>query len=211
MSSIILRLRARIPACLLLLLTVASAATAATAATLHEPYGVAVDKTGRVYVTNLTTNTVTVYNKARTLVGTITGGMNVPEAIAIGAGGNVYVANTLGNNITTYGPDFKQTATITDSLLHNPTQMFVDRNNDVWVLDTPGVVHLYLDNNQMANYEYLPGTTAIAPWDSASGNAWTAWSTDGGGNHLATYQNIGEALHFGLNNLAGFTNVPSAV
>jgi len=191
--------------------TAASTAPSPAVATLHEPYGVAVDMSGNVYVTNLTTNTVTVYNKAFKLVGTITTGMNVPEAIAIGTGGNIYVGNTVGNNITVYGSNLIQFTTITDPQLQNPTQMFVDRNNDIWVLDTPGVVHLYLDTGMPISFNYLPGTTAIAPWDSAKfGNSWTAWGPDGNGGHQAYFQNMGEALHNGLNSLGTISNLPLA-
>jgi len=192
--------------------TAASSAPSPTVATLSEPYGVAVDKTGKVYVTNLSTNTVTVYNKSFQLVGRITTtGMNVPEAIAIGTGGNIYVSNTVGNNITVYGSDLIQFTTITDPQLQNPTQMFVDRNNDIWVLDTPGVVHLYLDTGMPISFNYLPGTTAIAPWDSAKfGNSWTAWGPDGNGGHQAYFQNMGEALHNGLNSLGTISNLPLA-
>jgi len=191
--------------------TAAPSAPSPAVVTLSEPYGVAVDKSGKVYVTNLTTNTVTVYNKSFQLVGTITGGMNVPEAIAIGTGGNIYVGNTVGNNITVYGSNLIQFTTITDNLLQNPTQMFVDRNNDIWVLDTPGVVHLYLDTGMPISFNYLPGTTAIAPWDSAKfGNSWTAWGPDGNGGHQAYFQNMGEALHNGLNSLGTISNLPLA-
>lgn len=187
-------------------------APAPTVATLSEPYGVAVDKAGQVYVTNLSANTFTVYNKALKLVGTVSTGMNVPEAIAIGTGGNIYVGNTVGNNITIYGPNLVQFATITDALLQSPTQIFLDRNNDIWVLDAPGVVHLYLDTGAPISYVYLPGTTAIAEWDSAKfGDTWTAWGPDGSGGHHANYQNLGEALHNGLTNLGTITSLPPAI
>jgi len=219
-SKTILRyLVAAVAAALVFFSTVMSFAQAPTSApagtpavaTLSEPYGVAVDKTGQVYVTNLISNTVTVYNKAFKLVGTIATGMNVPEAIAIGTGGNIYVGNTVGNNVTVYGPDLVQFSTITDSLLQNPTQMFVDRNNDIWVLDARGVVHLYLDTGAPINYVYLPGTTAIAEWDSVKfGDTWTAWGPDGNGGYWAYYQNLGEALHNGLDNRGTISSLPQA-
>jgi hypothetical protein len=167
--------------------------TAATKA-LNFPYGVAVDTAGNLYVANLFGNNVTVYNKSLQLIATITGGMNFPAAVAVAFGGNIYVANNGGNNITIYSPQYEQIGAITDSTLISPSSMYIDKNNDIWVLDALGTVHLYLDNGTPISSQALGSGTAIGPW----GSNVTVWGVTNPNGVVELSQNMGEAVHSGV-------------
>jgi hypothetical protein len=160
--------------------------------TLNYPYGVTVDPSGKIYVANVFGG-VNIYSSTYKLLGEITAGTSYPAAVAVDFSGNIYVANNGGNNITIYNPSFQQTSTITDPTLDNPTSMYIDANDDVWVLDATGVLHLYLDNGASGG-TVTTGGTAVGPW----GPFVTVWGiADGSGSYTEHYQNVGETLHYG--------------
>jgi hypothetical protein len=73
---------------------------------LSGPDAIAVDqKTGILYVANVTSNAITEY-LPNTIVpsATITTGISGPAALAIDASDNLYVANYTGNTVTEYAP-----------------------------------------------------------------------------------------------------------
>ena len=162
--------------------------------TLSFPYGLAVDTAGNIYVANLFGNNVTVYNHALQHIGTFSAGMEYPAAVAVAFGGNIFVANNGGNNITVYSPQYALISTITDSTLVNPVSMYIDGDNNVWVLDSMGTVHLYLDNGTPISRQALGTGTAIGPWGS-NVSVWGAASSNG---TLEYVQNTGEAVHSGV-------------
>jgi YVTN family beta-propeller protein len=65
-----------------------------------------------LYVTNFTSNTVTVYNKALALTRTISG-LSHPLGVAVDTYGDVYVANNLANNIVAFNPAGDNVLTLT--------------------------------------------------------------------------------------------------
>lgn len=85
---------------------------------LDSPTGYAVDSSGRIYVTNLTANSVAVFastangdvNPIRLIRGPNTQLYN-PTGIAVAADGRVFVANQQSNSISVYGPDATGNAT----------------------------------------------------------------------------------------------------
>ena len=162
-------------------------------ATLNYPYGMAVDGAGNLYVANVFGG-VNIYSaKGFKLTNTITAGLSYPAAVAIAFGGNIYVANNGGDDITIYNPALAQVGTITDSTLYSPDSMYIDGNNDIWVLDATGTLHVYLDNGAAAG-SVATGGTAVGPW----GPYVTVWGVDNGpGSYSEVVQNVGEALHYG--------------
>ena len=169
----------------------------ASHSTMNTPLGVAVDTAGQIYVANLFGNNVTIYSKNLKLAGTISTGLNYPAAVGIGfgvgLGDTIYVANNAGNNITMYNSSLAQTGTITDSTLENPYSMYVDANDDIWVLDASGTTHLYLDNGTPISSVNVGGT-AVGP----KGSNVAVWGIPYG-NGIATYiGNVGLALHYGI-------------
>jgi sugar lactone lactonase YvrE len=73
------------------------------APSLNSPFGIGLDASGNIYVTNSGNGTVAKYaagGGAPTL--TISNGINTPEAVAVDATGKIYVANSTSNTVTTY-------------------------------------------------------------------------------------------------------------
>ena len=78
---------------------------------LSSPAGLILDAAGRLYVANLTSNTITVYaagaagnaTPAASIAGSNTG-LSVPVGIALDATGRLYVIDNFSNTITIYAP-----------------------------------------------------------------------------------------------------------
>jgi len=104
------------------------------------------------------------------------------------------VANNGGNNITIYSPQYQLIGTITDSTLQNPASMYIDGDNDIWVLDALGTVHLYLDNGTPISSQALGSGTAIGPW----GSNVAVWGVSNASGTVELVQNAGEAVHSGV-------------
>ena len=72
---------------------------------VNEPYSLALDGSGNLYVANLSTSTVTVYASGSTSVlRTISQGVSWPTALAFDDSGNLYVTNLTGGTVTVYAP-----------------------------------------------------------------------------------------------------------
>jgi len=169
----------------------------ASHSTLNEPLGITVDTAGRIYVANLFGNNVTIYGKNLKLEGTISTGVDFPAAVGVGfgvgLGDTIYVANNAGNNITVYNSSLAQTSTISDSTLQNPYSMYVDANDDIWVLDASGTTHLYLDNGTPISSANTGGT-AVGPM----GSNVAVWGISYGGGIDTFIGNVGQAVHNGI-------------
>jgi 6-phosphogluconolactonase (cycloisomerase 2 family) len=122
------------------------------------PSGIARDASGRIYVTNAHTNTVTVY--AANANGNvppiaIIGGSNTrlasPTRIALDASGKIYVLNSAENpkgNITVYPPLETSTGILNEApiaaiagsktLLENPTGIALDSRGNIYVANELG-------------------------------------------------------------------------
>ncbi len=164
----------------------------ATKTALNYPYGIAVDASSNIYVTNIFGG-VNVYSKSYKLTGTITTGINVPAAVGISFNGDIYVANDSGNNITIYNPSLTLVGTITDSSLDNPFSLYIDPDDTIWVLDAAGTLHSYLSDNTVLPTTKTGGTT-VGPWGPYV-TVWGVPATNGGYEDL--FQNRGQILHDG--------------
>jgi sugar lactone lactonase YvrE len=152
------------------------------------PGGIARDATGRIYVTNTPTNTITVYPPNATghvpplavIGGSLTQLAN-PTGIALDASGKIYVLNTGTSAITVYPPLVSGTgilnetpaATIAGSktVLDSPSAIAVDAAGDIYVANSsggPGVV----------GSDYAPSLVTVYPAGS-DGNVAPATTISG--------------------------------
>ena len=92
---------------------------------LDEPYSVALDAAGNLYVTNAHDNQVRVFapgaSGAATPLSTITTGVSNPQGITVDPAGSVYVANSGSGTVTVY-PAGATSPSLTISGLSNPQQ-----------------------------------------------------------------------------------------
>ncbi|HLY01468.1 MAG TPA: hypothetical protein VKR56_03120 [Candidatus Cybelea sp.] len=108
------------------------------------PVGVAVDRSGKIYLLNAAPDgkrgTVTTYTAAgKRTTPTFRTGAD-PSAIAIDAGGKIFVTNDTGadgkSSVTTYLPDgSRSTPTITRGL-HRPAAIAIGANGTIYVANT---------------------------------------------------------------------------
>jgi DNA-binding beta-propeller fold protein YncE len=180
-------------------------AAPAAKTTLFYPYGITVNASGEIFVTNVFGG-VNVYSATLKYTGAITAGVSFPAAVAVSSNGNVYVANNGGNNITIYNPALTQIGTISDATLTNPESMYIDADDTIWVLDAVGVLHPYLYNGTA-----LPSTTTGGTVVGPGGPNVTVWGiTDANGGYDELLQNRAEAMHYGALLSNGFRNTPLA-
>jgi len=111
------------------------AATSFAAQPLKEPWGLAVDAKGNLYVSNFAANQVLVYNVnyKQMPAKTITSGISSPTGLAFDPLGNLWVANFTGS-VTEYGPTGVQdtTRTITNGIF-SPYNIATDGLGDILV------------------------------------------------------------------------------
>lgn len=126
------------------------------------PAGVAVDKSGALYVTNEGTNTVTVYPKGQSSPSlTISTGIGGPYGITVDSQGDVFVSNLDTNNITAYKAG--QTTpyeTINFNSYGQAVGLGVDAKDNVWVAcdSTSAVFEIPAGTTQVQN----AGLTGLA-------------------------------------------------
>ncbi|MGA8535303.1 MAG: hypothetical protein WB615_14445 [Candidatus Tumulicola sp.] len=99
------------------------------------PAGVAIDKSGALYVTNEGNNTVTVYPPGASSPSlTISTGISGPYGIAVDSSGNVFVSNLNTNNITGYAAGATSPfETINFNNYGQAVGVGVDGSDNVWV------------------------------------------------------------------------------
>jgi sugar lactone lactonase YvrE len=136
---------------------------------LNDPYGVAVDSLGDVFVLDTNNNRVQEWTPGATSGMTVAGGhgagpaanqLNFPEGIAVDSSGDVYVADTFNNRVQEWTPGASSGVTVAGSnsgadgsganQLTNPTGVAVDSSGNVYVADT--------FNNRVQ--EWAPGATS---------------------------------------------------
>ena len=176
----------------LLTATIPQKALAAT--TLNAPTGINVDVNGNLYVANQIGNNVTIYGPNHALLSTLTQGLSQPYAVTSEFGGNILITNVVGNDVAIFNAAHVYQGSLTDGQFINPEQIYVDTDNDIWVLDSAAQLHTFLSNGVALTPLPVTGARAVGPW----GAYVVTWGTgQSGASYLAHYQARGEAVHYG--------------
>jgi sugar lactone lactonase YvrE len=110
---------------------------------LNQPYGVAVDRAGDVFIADTANNRVVEIpagGGAQTTVGT---GLSYPYGVAVDGAGDVFIADTRNNRVvevpwtgTSYGTQTTLDVSVGGSGLNQPGGVAVDGAGDVFIADT---------------------------------------------------------------------------
>lgn len=122
---------------------------------VNMPAGLAVDKSGALYVANIGNNTVTVYPKGSSSpLLTISNGISSPYGITVDSAGNVFVSNLTPNNVTAYAAGSTTPyETIDFTPFGQAVGLGVDASNNIWVAcdTTNGVFEIPAGSTSVEN------------------------------------------------------------
>ncbi|MEB3061803.1 serine/threonine-protein kinase PknD [[Mycobacterium] zoologicum] len=143
---------------------------------LYEPQGVAVDRTGAVYVTDFNNRVVKLDPDSHAQSELPFTGLNYPEGLVVDNAGSVYVADRGNNRVVKLPAGADSQVVLPFAGLHNPDDVAVDSAGNVYVTDTDNdrVVRLAAGSNTQS---VLPFTGLDAPWGV---------TVDGAGNVYVT-------------------------
>jgi hypothetical protein len=126
---------------------------------LKNPWGLALDPKGNLYVANSGANDILMFSPGGVLQSaeTITAGISFPDAVAIDSFGNLWVANLLpGNgNVSEYTGGVQNTsATITQDIV-GPTAITFDNFNNLYVVNDYAYLTIYEPTDPFAGPSQL--------------------------------------------------------
>ena len=196
-----------------------------TGAALSNPYGMGIDPSGNIYVTNYTSSTVSEYNSSGTYLGTFgTTALSNPQGISFDGSGNAYVLNYnrtnngLGNyhgnayisqynSAGIYGSTIIQGLGTANGISLNASNLYVAQgsynsgNNTVSQFDVSGALSFSLNSAYTAN----PVGVAV----DGSGNIFVLDNTN---NNVSKFNSSGvfqSTVITGLSNALGISISPS--
>jgi hypothetical protein len=100
---------------------------------LHDPWGVAVDRAGDVFISDVDTGSVVGVTPTG-VQGTIASGFAFPSSVVVDTAGDLFIADTDNDQVVEVKPDGTQTTIGTG--LSGPSGVAVDSAGDVFVADT---------------------------------------------------------------------------
>jgi len=181
---------------------------------MADPEGIARDASGRIYVTNAPTNTVTVYAASANgnvppiaVIGGSKTRLANPNGIALDASGKIYVLNGANDSITVYPPLASSTGILNEApvasiagrktRLDNPAGIALDSQGDIYVANSlggPVVRHESYDRGTVTVYP-AGSHGNVAPIATISGAATglaypIGIALDSGGNMYVSNNNI---------------------
>jgi serine/threonine protein kinase, bacterial len=133
---------------------------------LYEPQGVAVDSSGKLYVSDFNNRVVALAPGSNSQAELPFNGLNYPEGLAVDAQGAVYVADRGNNRVVKLEPGSTNQTVLAFDGLKNPDGVAVDNNGNVYVTDTDNNRVLKLEAGT-SNQSVLPFTGLTAPWGIA--------------------------------------------
>jgi sugar lactone lactonase YvrE len=102
---------------------------------LYQPYGVAVDGSGNVYIADTVNNAIKEWSAATQQVTTLVSGLNFPRDVAVDNSGNVYIADFGNNAIKEWSAATQQVTTLVSAGLSGPCGVAVDGFGNVYIAD----------------------------------------------------------------------------
>jgi streptogramin lyase len=179
---------------------------APSGASFLTPYGVAIDTSGNVWVTNEIGNSVTALNSSGGLLGNFTpAGANFdqPVGVAIDKTGNIWVTNEIGNSVTALNSSGGLLGNFTPAGANfgAPTRLAVDKTDNVWVVNHDGnsVTELNSSGSLIGNF-----TPAGANFDEPSGVAidtsGNVWVVNHSGSSVTVLGSDGSLAGYFYNN-----------
>ncbi len=139
---------------------------------LNRPLGVAVDRSGNVYIADTSNNAVKEWNAATQAITALVSGLNAPASVAVDASGDVYFADTGNKAIKEWNATTKVVSTLVSSGLGNPRGIALDSLGDVFIADS-------LNNSVV---EWSPTTLQVTPVVNSGLSGPTAVALDLQGN-----------------------------
>lgn len=156
---------------------------------LSQPYGIAIDISGDIWVTNPGANTVSHLNYLGVPYGAaLTGnGLSGPRGIASDLQGNIYASNFTNNTITRIS-NAGIPSTLTGGGLNQPFDLAIDGNNDVYTANqgNASISHFY-SNGAAANGAGYAGGGVNVPTSIAIGPGGIIWTANSGNSSLSKF------------------------
>jgi streptogramin lyase len=173
---------------------------------LKSPYGLAIDASGNVWVTNETGASITKMSGLGTVLSGTTGftggGLLGPKGIAVDKSGNAWIANAGGSSIVELGPSgtvLSGTIGFTGGGIDAPVALALDSQTNVWVANFSGNSVSVLTSTGSPNPS-SPLTDAgaiVSPSGIAIDEYGYAWVSNGGsGNNLIFIQSQSGAFYY---------------
>ena len=100
-----------------------------------QPYSLATDSQGNVFVGNSNTNNVQEFSSSGTLIQTITNGVNSPSAVSFDSDGNIYIANSGNNTVEKFSSSGSLLNTLSTGV-SSPVALALDSQGNVYVANS---------------------------------------------------------------------------
>ena len=169
---------------------------------LNDPFSIAVDTSGNVWVSNHVSATITALNATGTAIfgSPIPGaGLASPHFMAIDLPGNIWVANNDNNSISKFsasGAAISGTSGYTGGGLDEPYGIAIDASGNVWATNFFFNTLSKLDSsgNPISSSSGYTGGGLNAPYGIAVDGSGYVWVANPGGNCISEFNSSGAAV-----------------
>jgi len=167
-------------------------ATTLVSSGLSNPYGVAVDGAGNVYIADVQNSAIKKWIEASNIVTTlVSSGLIYPRGVAVDGTGNVYIADTLHNAIKEWNVANSNVTTLVLSNattpLSSPRGVAVDYSGNIYIADeyNNAIKKLTAANNTVNTLVSSNAITSLnQPWGVAVDGTGNVFIADSGNNAI---------------------------
>ena len=93
---------------------------------LYSPRGICIDPDGKIYVSELSNNRISVFNADESFDHHISGNLNKPWGLAFDPSGNLHIVNYGSSNVVVYTSEGKYSKSYGQGSVHNPAGIAID-------------------------------------------------------------------------------------